>query len=287
MRRGLALCGLALLAACKQENELIGRNSGLIATTVGDFDDVGAPFDRMVVDHQAYEGLISTATWDDTYNPDNVTLKVETLFGTGQEIDKFGTVFVASGTRGLGLRQYNGLDPDSEFVADPYVIGEIQNYKGTLVCTDWSYDLIEQAFPDFLDFLGDDTTFDAAQAGDIGVVPANVLDDRLVEAIGEDVMSVNFDFSNWAVMESLDEDNVDVWLEADQISYRVRDGEGEQTLNDVPLLVSFTPNGPEGIRIVFSSFHIDAQTPAVMDQLLRTVVGKFDEKKDDPVAPIE
>jgi hypothetical protein len=278
MRRTV-LIGFLAMPACIEYNPG-GGFEGRIATTVGDFDDVAAPFDRMVVDHTDYEGLISTATWDPDYDPDNTALKVETLLGNGQDLDAFGAVFVASGTRGIGLREYDGLDADDALVADPYVIDQLADWVGTpghvLVCTDWSYDLVERAFPGFVEFLGDDDVLDAAQAGEIGTVTADVRESRLADAIGEDAMSVTMDFSNWAVIEGVDGD-VDVWLQADEVSYREQDGEGSRTQTDVPLLVSFSPDGQDGGRVVFSAFHFDAQTPQVMDAILRTVVGGLPE----------
>jgi len=278
------------LAACRNDGGLTPFGGGKLALTAGDFDDVEAPFDRMVVATDAYEGLISTATWDPSYEPGNVALKVEDLLGSGSELRAYHGVFVASGTRGLGLREYNGLDPDDEFVANEDVLANVDDWTkqagNILWCTDWSYDLVEQAFPDELDFLGDDTTFDAAQTGAIGTITAHIEDDRLSTALDEDDMAVNFDFSNWAVPTDV-ADDVTVWLKADEVTYRVRDGEGDQSATDVPLLVSFNPHGPTGGRVIFSAFHLDAQTPEVTDELIRTVFGKLDENEGEPVDPIQ
>jgi len=292
-RTGLRLTlGVALVSVfapgCKRDDQLIRRVEDAIAVTSGDFDDVVEPLNRMVVARTEYEGLISVATWDDTYNADNVALKVETLLGNRQEMLSFGSIWVASGTRGLGRQQYNGVEPDNTFLTDADVPGNVQDFVslgGTLLVTDWAYDLVELAFPEYIEFLGDDAEPDAAQSGELGTYSANVLEAELVDAIDSDTLGARFDFSNWAVIESVSED-VTVWAEAD-VKYRLQNGEGTQDLAGVPLLVSFQPYGPTSGKVVYSSFHVDAQNDAVIDALLRTLVGPFEEHADDPVAPIQ
>jgi hypothetical protein len=285
---GLAL-GVIALGGCKNDQQIVAPISGTIALTDGDFDHVAEPFDRMVVRHEDYEGLISAATWDVDYDPSYHQLKVEHLVGDDQDMDGFGAVFLASGTRGFGARQYNGLEPDDALVSDEFVIEQVQAYVesgNVVVCTDWTYDLIERAWPDLIEFLGDDTTLDAAQTGEIMTVEAEITEDRLANALEMDTMAVQYNFSNWAVIEEVDDRDVTVWLRGD-IEYRERDGTGTQPLSDVPLLVSMSPQGDNKGRVVFFTFHIDTQTDAVIDEVLRTVVGRFDEQADDPVAPIQ
>ncbi len=279
---------VALGAGCPPENNLTPFISGSIAVTAGDFDDVQLPFNRLVVNTQAYEGLISSATWDDEYNPANNALKVEDLLGDGNDITEHQLVIIASGTRGLGKRQYNGLEPDDAFIGDANALSRVKAKvigQGIIMMTDWAYDLAEQTWPDFVDYLGDDTEFDAAQTGEIGTVTAAITDDRLAAALGTDTVAIRYDFSNWAVMEAVDEDNVTVWLRGD-VSYRVRDGEGAETLTDVPLLVSYQPEGPDKGTVVVATFHLDAQTPQVTDEILRVVVGNFEEQSHEPVDPL-
>jgi hypothetical protein len=276
-----------LLVGCI-ENNFDGGEMGRIAVTQGDFDDVGAPFDRLEVDHEAYEGIISTATWDDDFDPDANVLKVERLLADGNELSLYDTVFVASGTRGLGAVRYDGLEPDDSLVTDSAVVDGVRNWVargGTLVVTDWGYDLVEAAWPDAIDFLGDDSALDGAQAGEIDTVTASIEERELREALGADVVSAVFDFSNWAVVEDVGRDTT-VWERAD-VTYRRQDGEGTQSIDDVPVLVSFAPEGAQGGKVVYFAYHIDAQTAGVIDETLRVVVGEFDEQAGEPLDPIE
>lgn len=283
-----AACGLALLGGCPPEYDVIPSITGSIAVTAGDFDDVQQPFNRMVVNTEAYEGLIASATWDDEYNPANNALKVEDLLGEGNDITEHQLLVIASGTRGLGKRQYNGLEPDDDFIGDENALSRVRAKViglGIIMMTDWAYDLAEQTWPDFVDYLGDDADFDAAQTGEIGTVTARVTDERLSDALGTEEIALRYDFSNWAVIEAVDEDKVTVWLRGD-VTYRVRDGEGTESLTDVPLLVSYQPEGADKGTIIVSTFHLDAQTPQVTDDILRVVVGNFEDQSHEPVDPL-
>lgn len=73
---------------------------------------------------------------------------------------------------------------------DESVVATLRDYVqkgGRLYATDWAYDFIEQAFPEFLDFYGDDTpasqpeSLDVAQVGEGGIVldNAQILDNDL------------------------------------------------------------------------------------------------------------
>jgi hypothetical protein len=257
------------------EQSFAAKRLNSIAVIAGDFDQLAAPLNRMNVRYTMYEGLISTATWDPDYDGQNIALKVEDLFGDLAEISSHDALFVASGTRGLGERVYNGLLPDDELVTDPNVVDNVQkyvNWGGVVLFTDWSYDLMEAAWPDYVDFLNDDDRLDAAQVGEIGTVTASVLETELETSLEVDKVALRYDFSNWSVVESVSKD-VTVWLSADA-RYRVQAG-GVMTLADSPMLLSFEPKG--GGRVIFSSFHMDAQTAVLTDQMLRTVVGYFEE----------
>jgi len=275
---GVALL-IALSAACTSDNGLSTHPIGHVAVAAGDFDDVADPLDRVPVAYATYEGIISAAAWDPTWDPEQVPLKVEGLFTPGQ-LNRFETVFVASGVRGLGGRQYNSLERDDHLVSDPAVIDAVRTYvqngRRTLFVTDWAYDLVEAAWPGAIDFLGDDIVYDDAQRGEIGELTADVVHDGLAGALGTDAMALSYDFSNWAVIEGVGEDTT-VYLTADA-TYRVPSETGDtfETQVAAPMLVSFQPPGATG-RVVYASFHVDAQSAGAIDQLLTAVVGELRE----------
>lgn len=271
------------LAGCNNEQTLTNNPINSVAVTTGDFDYVAAPLDRLIVDHESYEGLISVATWSDDYDPEAVSLKVEGLLGSEDEIVLHDVVLVASGTRGLGAQVYNGLEADDHLVSDPAVVQNVQDYVrdgGILVVTDWAYDLVQAAWPDQIRFIGDGS-FDAAQTGLNGTITARVVDSSLANALGSDSAALELDFSNWAVMTGVASSST-VHLEAD-VQYLGEAEEGVQDLAGAPMLVSFQPAGARG-KVVLSSFHFDAQSEAMMDEMLTTVVADFKPTESTSIA---
>lgn len=252
---------LALLAC--SENGFSSNGERTVAVTYGDFDDLTPSLDRLGVQHDIYEGLISNATWTD----DQVSgFPVESLFD-GRRLAAE-AVLVASGTRGFGRTVYNRNEPDDALVSDDRVLSAVENYPsggGQLLVTDWSYDLVERVWPDAITFLGDDSVLDAAQAGEVGTVVARVTDPRLVESLGMEQVVLQYDFSNWAVITEVGPETT-VWLRGDVEAWT---GERVERLVDVPLLVSFEVGRG---TVAVMTFHGNAQTFAVADTLLTTVL---------------
>src|SRR5688572_15347336 len=90
------IAAAVLLSACG-ENNLWDHNNTAVAITTGDFDRVAEPLVRMEIAHTTYEGIISTATWDPTYDADQAALQVEDLLVDANELEGNSTVFIASG----------------------------------------------------------------------------------------------------------------------------------------------------------------------------------------------
>jgi hypothetical protein len=275
-------CGL-VTSGCS-DNELLLRKNNSVAVTIGDFDEIAAPLNRMIVKHSDYDGVISTTTWDPDYDRGLSALTVEGLFGSFDEMKEHDAIFVASGTRGFGARQYNGLEADDQIVASPEAIENCQNFVaggGSLVVTDWAYDLVEAAWPEYVTFLNEGGELDAAQRGEEGTILGTVVFTPLAEAMETESLSLKYNFSNWAVIESVELDKVEVLIRGD-VSYLNNAGTGSDALTQAPLLVRFEPPGGLGGQVVYANFHIDAQNDFAMDQMLRTVVGRF--KENDPEA---
>lgn len=268
----LALVGVLLLGC--NENGFSSRTQNSIAVTYGDFDDLSESLTRNLVQHGIYEGLISNATWTDD---DVGGIPVESLFLEG-EMALHDAVFVTSGTRGFGLTEYNSNRPDDALIADDETLRIAQTYVNankSFLLTDWSYDLAEQAWPEYVEYVGDDTVIDAAQMGNVGTIVARITDERLETALGMSQVAIDYNFSNWAVIESVSEDAT-VWMRGD-VEYW--DGEAFAALEDVPLLVSFEPEGGDG-RVVVMTFHANAQTPAVTDTLIETLLGPLPDLRE-------
>lgn len=257
------------------ENGFTSRRQDSVAATYGDFDLLTESLDRQLVQHGIYEGLISNATWTDR---DISGIPVEALFFEG-EMGKHDAVLVASGTRGLGRTEYNSNRPDDLLIGDEQNLRMIRNFLQagkSFFLTDWAYDLAEQGWPEYIEFYGDDATFDAAQVGAIGQIVARVTDPELEEALGMSSVLVEYNFSNWAVIEDVGPDTR-VWLRGDVSAWN---GEAYEELRDVPLLVSFQPAGGDGV-VAVQTFHANAQTPAVTDILLEATIGPLPTVRED------
>lgn len=260
---------------CKNEQGLRERAFKNIAVVTGDFDEVEATLTRLDIAHTPYEGFISRAVYDPEINPTGNALKSEALFTAETsgvpEIETYDAVFLNSGTRGLGAYVYNGTDPDDALVTDQTALENVRNYVengGTLVASDWSYDLLEALWPDEVDFARDDLVLDDAQRGTSADVVADVLDTALVEALdGNQTLELSYDYTYWTVIDAMAAD-VTVYLSGD-ITYRASGAEGEVSKEDAPLLIGFNAGGGQ---VLFSTFHWRAQRNAVSEGILLALI---------------
>ena len=278
MHRNAALAALAVgTIACKNEQGIAEIRIEKVAAVSGDFDRLESSLLRNGVQTEIYEGYINAPVYDVDEDTEigQTPLQVEKLF-TELDVDgdplllSFDALFLNSGVRGLGEFVYNDVDPDDALVTDPGVVSTLKGYVGrrrTVVLSDWSYDLVEQAWPDKVTFLDEADGLDAAQRGTSGSVVARVTDAALADALGNDQLEVFFDFSYWTVMQSVG-NGVTVHMRGD-VEYRPTDGSSAARLEDVPLLVSFEH---EGGRVILSSFAWRAQRQIVADTLMLTMV---------------
>jgi len=150
---------------------------------------------------------------------------------------------------------------------------------GSVYASDQAYDIVEQAFPEKIEFLHDDLP--APQRAQFGhvmeAVPAQITDLALATAMGTNSIELHYPLSAWAVMRSVASDvrvfirgNADVQLVTFfgittglPISY------SDQTLNNVPHTVSF--NHGEG-SVVFTSFHQEPGINLDMERVLQLLV---------------
>lgn len=245
-----------------------------IAVVNGDFDNVAQPMLALGIGNAPFNGYIDHATWDPSDSPperDEAGNSVEGLLTAAdaqgkKEIDKYNAVFVNSGTRGLNAVVYNyTLEADNQILADEYSIDNVCGFVthgGTLVVSDWAYDLVETCFPDRLEWVGDDATIDAAQLGRAGEVLADIKDKDLQGVLGTSV-AIEYNYTAWAVMESVDKD-VEV-LVSGTVEYQPSDTEDYATLEKSPLMVRWKEgNG----QVVVTTFHWIVQNGAVAQNLL-------------------
>jgi len=247
-----------------------------IAVVQGDFDDVQEALTRNDVGSLDYNGYIDQATWwpeeDDRPQRGDPGRSVEQLLTDVDEdldwqIENYNAVFFNSGTRGLNAYRYNlSVEADDSLLVDEDAVPNVCNWVkggGSLYVGDWSYDLVEACWPDAIEFYGDDGAVDAAQVGRAGDVQADVPDERLRDDLQASVANLVFNYSAFAVIESVGSD-VEVLLTGD-VQYQPEGATLYEEIDDAPLAVRFVAgNG----QVFFSSFHLVAQTPAVTDAIL-------------------
>lgn len=218
-----------------------------VAVITGDYDDLGNLLgDLGVYTYDTVEGTTSSALVDFLSSLDSMEEYDVILFNGGHVEED--VIFDTDGTATAQVAA--NLENIRRFVSN----------GGMIYATDWSYDIVEQIWPDKIDFLGDDTIPEDAQVGETGIVQANVIDPALAEYIGTDKVEVDFDLPVWPPMESVSGDVV-VHLQTGSIEYAI--GDDVETLSNVPLLVSFS-EGPG--KVVFSSYRLSANdTPGLRD----------------------
>lgn len=160
----------------------------------------------------------------------------------------------------------HGTDPAVAAVHDTlrsYVEG-----GGVLYATDWSYDVVEQIWPDQIDFLGDDLVPDSAQTGEPGTVVAAVVDQALQGALGFPSANVVYDMSEWPVIEDVAEGTL-VYLQGDA---PYREGFDVLTITESPLLVEFTVGSG---RVIVSTFRNSANSTGETLAVLSAMIGSI------------
>jgi hypothetical protein len=139
---------------------------------------------------------------------------------------------------------------------------------GVIFASDWAYDVIETAWPDAIDFYGDDAVPDAAQVGEATTLVAEIVEDELAENLDRDELEITYDLPVWPVVESAS-DSVDVYLRGDAPWRR---GFETGTTEDSPLLLAFDDG--EG-RVMFTTYRNSANNTAAGQGVLLTLMDAF------------
>jgi hypothetical protein len=166
----------------------------------------------------------------------------EELFATRELINSYDAVFINCGADESDIGA--GLSPNARTNISNYVL-----QGGALYVSDWAYDVIEQVFPDKINFYGADTAHDAAEVA-IGdkLYEAHVVDDGLRAVVGES-FTMDVSLISGVVIQEIAPD-VTVYLETD-MDYVRADGILDW-MYAMPMTVGFT----HGVgTVVFTAFH--------------------------------
>ena len=279
----LAAGALVGSTACT-EDSLRNLNLGKTAIVTGDFDTVEqliqevANVSNVQADIFRYHGYVDAPHFE-TEVRGEPSLQVEDLLrGSINNLSQYSTVFFSCGMRGVGEFRYNGVAEDDHLVIDGTVIDNLQvdaQRGANLYFSDWTYDFIARAWPDEIDWFGDDEDLDAAQKGIAGPLAARVVNQELADQMGLPLGSeieIVFNQGGWAVIESVSDD-VEVLVEADILVDDVETGLPRSIAN-APLVVAF--DSPTGTgRIVYTAFHNEAQLTDDARDVLRFQLGQL------------
>ncbi len=165
----------------------------------------------------------------------------EELFATRDLINSYDAVFINCGADEGEIGA--GLSPNARNT----IRNDVQQ-GGALYVSDWAYDIIEQVFPDRINFYGADNAHDAAEVAREGTYTATVLDDGLRAVVGDSfVMDISFLLG--VVIQEVAPD-VTVYLETD-MNYVRADGILDR-MYAMPMTVGFK----HGVgTVVFTAFH--------------------------------
>ncbi|MBI5497960.1 MAG: carboxypeptidase regulatory-like domain-containing protein [Deltaproteobacteria bacterium] len=178
----------------------------------------------------------------------------------------FRTFGVASALEGYCGVFFNcGID-EAAF-AGPFqnavVLTNLRNWVsagGTLYVSDEAYDVVENLYPGKLDFFRNDDLPSDAEYGLPGDVTASVVDESLRTYLGQDLVTIKFNYQSWTPIIGVDAD-VQVFLRGN--SNVCADGEpcsSSLTLQQIPLTIRY-PVGPNGGQVLFTSFHLETRPP--------------------------
>ncbi len=286
MRATLLLSLLLGTVGCDDDVDLNVLNFGATAIVTGDFDTVEQLIQEVsqttaiAAELSIYDGYISGPHFEHDIDV------AEVFNGTVEDLLRsdpydgglggFDTIFFSDGMRGVNVREYNGVVADDHLVSDNTVVTNVRDQGELgrrLYFSDWTYDLMERAWPDLVDWVGDDTELDDAQRGTAQVVAARVVDAGLaafMEVPEGSEIEVEFNYGVWAVAESVSDD-VTVLVEADVVVDDPETG-AYVTLPSVPLVFSAVVG--QGV-VIFTSYHNEAQISEEARDVLRYQLGQL------------
>jgi hypothetical protein len=208
-----------------------------IAVISGDYDNMQDMLERMgFINFTLIDGNDGARLVDFLSNPENLD-PFDVVFFNGGHVEE--DIFYTSNPS-------NRTPQNVRAVLEDYVWE-----GGSVISSDWAYDVVELVWPNAIDFLGDDSVPNAAQLGEYAIVDAVVTDSSLAAFIGKELVEIEYDLPVWPLIIDT-ESYVAVHLRGN-VTYR--EGTQSTAVEMVPLLVSF--NGGAG-RVGVSTFRVAA-----------------------------
>jgi hypothetical protein len=230
-----------------------------IAIVTGNNDDVRVILDSIGVDPNS----ITTYRGHQGFGVDSTAWGAE-LLGDYAVLSQYDIVFINCGANGIDDYPLLGLRPD--VVENATFVDNLRQFVaegGSVYMSDEAYDLVERAWPEFVDFYGDDTAIDDAQIGtqQFDAVPVDIVDANLAAAMGVSQFDIHFNYTLWAIIENV--------AATTTIYTRGDTPTSEGVLPDMPLTVGFESG--QG-RVIYTSFHQEPGVDSATARLLQLLM---------------
>lgn len=143
---------------------------------------------------------------------------------------------------------------------------------GSIYLSDWSYDLMEELYPDAVDWLGDDEFYNDAESGVEQFFIGHVVDEQIAGVLGLERASLRYEQNRIAIPLELGAGARALIV----AGIEVDSDDGNRFFADVPVLLEYQPAvldfGASPGRIIYTTFHNgDTNTPD-MDEVLRAII---------------
>jgi hypothetical protein len=161
---------------------------------------------------------------------------LEQFLSSEVALSQYSVVFFPGGHREEDI-VYDSDGTDIDGVV-PLVKDSLRNYVnngGVIYASDWSYDMIEQVWPEYIEFFGDDALPDDAQVGSEATVIADITNGSVETTLGFSDVEISFDLDTYPIIESVSGDTL-IYMEAD-VPYRI--GMETYEVRNSPIMVGF------------------------------------------------
>jgi hypothetical protein len=159
-----------------------------------------------------------------------------------------------------------GMDEDWLYEARQAVAKNLADFvRGgrSLYASDWTFQAIEAAFPDAVDFFGSDDFPSEAYSGDEGYLLGEVLDPNMKALLGSDSADIHYDLAGWVIAVQADA-KTEVLVKGHPTTIWQ-----DEPVHDAPLAVRFREGAG---TVVFTTFHNEPQMTLDMDAMLREII---------------
>ena len=183
---------------------------------------------------------------------------VSELLEDYQALSRYDIVFLNCG---LNDREFdNALDANQVAVAN---LRQFVTEGGSVYASDWAYALIERAWPDLVDFVGDDAGIGSSKQGDIAsAIAGTIIDVQLIAAMGAAAIELHYPLPAWVPVQSVAQ-GVTVYIEGDAPL------QDNTLLTDVPHTVGFSAGAG---RVIYSSFHQEPGISLAQERVLELLM---------------